>query len=818
MSERITLFAEVLLPLPLPKLYTYRVPFEWNEWIKPGLRVAVPFGVKKVYSGIVWTITEEPPEGYQANYILEILDEQALLKKGQMQFWEWIARYYMSPLGEVMQVALPAGYRVQSQTKISLHPEFQADEDLQLDEKENQILSMLLQEGAQKVEDIQKLLDQKSVMKLIKSLYIKGVITMEEELKQNYKPKWLEMVAPADIWENEDEANRIILELEKRAPKQYEAMLRILGKGFNAQPSSHLCQEYDITRATLKSLEKKEFIRLFKQQIDRYKSTKGKGESFILTEDQSRANSEITHSFDANKHALLFGVTGSGKTLLYIEQAKSALSKGRQVLFLVPEVALTENLVSRISEYLETEIGVWHHYYSPSERTELYQMVQSREIQFLIGTRTAVFAPFVDLGLIIIDEEHEQGYKQFEKRPHFHARDAAFFLAKQHEAHILLGSATPSYEMWSSGKNQKLTIVELNKRYEDRDFAQWHWLNLKVLKQQNRYDGLLADPLKEAISLALNKQEKVILYHNRKGYAPYIQCTFCGNNTQCVQCDITLTYYKSSQNQRCNYCGFQQDLPKICPGCGGGDFTMKGAGTEKWVEELQTIYPDARIARFDQQSIRKRSDFQRILTDFENGHIDILVGTQLLAKGIDFENVSLIAVPDGDMALNIPDFRSNERAFQQLYQLAGRAGRGKSKGNIFVQTYRSNHRVFEALEQNDFRGLASEDLEGRMTFDYPPFGRLIEVRLRHKEEEVVINSAMIFNNLCKPLLGDSLLGPITPSVAKVKNQFIRVFMVKFKPEEKSANKIKQFLWSRYTMILQEKGMNGLRVDFDVDPY
>ena len=816
--ERVTLFAKVLLPLPLPKLYTYRIPFEWNEFVVPGLRVAVPFGVKKVYSGIIWEVGEHPPEGYQANYILELLDEKPIVSKSQRDFWNWIARYYMSPLGEVMQVALPAGFRVQSQTKIKLHPEFHPDDVVELDDKENQILAALLNDKGIRVEDVQQILDQKSVMKLIKSMYMKGIITMEEELKQNYKPKMVEMIAATDIWNEDDEANRIIQELEKRAIKQYEVMLKLLGKGGVPQQSTVFCKENDLQRTTIKALERKGLVTFYKEQVELYQSTVGKGQSYELTPEQLDANLQITTAIDDGKHVLLYGVTGSGKTLLYIEQSKRVLESGRQVLFLVPEVALTENLVTRISEYLDVEIGVWHHYYSTSERTELYQKIKTGEIQFLIGTRSAVFAPFTDLGLIVIDEEHEPGYKQFEKRPHFHARDAAFFLAKQHNAQLFMGSATPSYEMWQQSLLGKIEKVELSKRYEDRNFAEWNWLNLKELKQQNRYDGLMSDPLKEAIEQALKKQEKIIVYHNRKGYAPYIQCALCGYNTQCVQCDITLTYYKSSSNQRCNYCGYQQDMPKICPGCGGGDFALKGAGTEKWVEELETMFPNARIARFDQQSIRKRSDFQRIITDFEKGSVDILVGTQLLAKGIDFDDVSLIAVPDGDIALHIPDFRSEERAFQQLYQLAGRAGRGSKQGQVFVQTYKTNHHVFQALQENNFVELADADLEGRKAFHYPPYGRLIEVRLRHKEEEVVIQSAMIFNNLCKNALADSLLGPITPNVAKVKNQFIRTFLVKFDPAEKSASKIKDFLMSRYHILLQEKGMNGLRVDFDVDPY
>lgn len=817
MSERITIFATVLLPLPLPKLYTYRVPFEWNEFIVPGLRVAVGFGVKKVYSGIVWELSEQPPVGYQASYILEILDEQPIVSAKQMQFWNWISQYYMSFLGDVLSVALPAGYRVQSTTKITLHPEFQPDDLPVLDEKENQILALLIQEKTITVDQVQQLLNQKSVMKHIKSMYMKGVLSMHEELRENYKPKIVEMLEFSALWDDADEANLLLNSLEKKAPKQFTAMMHLLGKGRKLMELKSALEGTDIGRETLRQLEKKGAIHLFKQRTENLIIGESLGEKLHLTPAQEIASQEIEKGFNENKHVLLYGVTGSGKTLLYLEFAEKMVQQGKQVLFLVPEVALTENLVDRVRKNISVEVGVWHHYYSTSERTELYEKVRKREINFVIGTRSALFAPFVELGLIVVDEEHEPGYKQFEKRPLFHARDAAFYLAKQHQAHVLMGSATPSYEMWHLAEKRQIHKVVLKQRFEQRDFAMWQWLNIKELKKQNRMVGLFSDPMIETLTESLSKKHKIIVYHNRKGYAPYIQCSLCGHTTDCIQCDISLTYYKSSNNQRCGYCGFQQSLPKVCPGCGGNDFTMKGSGTEKMVEELGILFPTARIARFDQQSIKKRSDFQKIINDFHHGNIDILVGTQLLAKGIDFEDVSLIAVPDGDISLNIPDFRSNERAFQQLYQLAGRAGRGKVYGQIVVQTYKTEHPVFEFLQADDYEGLAEQELESRKTFEYPPFGRLIEIYVRHKEEQSAITAAMVFNNLLRPVVGERLLGPITPSVSKIKNQYIQQFLIKFDSEKYNAAKVKVFLLQQKDRLLQMDGMNGVVVDFVVDP-
>ena len=817
MTERITLFAEILLPLPLPKLYTYRVPYEWNELMVPGLRVAVPFGVKKVYSGIVWSISEKGPEGYQANYITEILDDETLVESSQREFWEWMARYYMSHLGDVMQVALPAGFRVQSQTKITLHPSFDPDETGILDAKENQILGLLLQQKSVRVEDIQQLLNQKSVMKIVKTMYLRGVISMEEELRENYKPKRVAMVELNDLWLDNDAANEALNALEKKAPKQFNAILGLLGKGMKPQVLGDFLKEYNTDRTVMRALQSKGLLRIYEEQVARFVSTEGLGGVYQLNEAQTQAKESIFEGFQLKKPVLLFGVTGSGKTLLYIEAAKEQIREGKQILFLVPEVALTENLVDRISAYLDVPLGVWHHYYSVSERTELYQEIRSGKIQVLLGTRSAIFAPFCNLGLIVIDEEHESGYKQFEKRPYFHARDAAFYLARQHKAQVLLGSASPSYEMWELAQRNQAHLVRLNSRFEEREATTWNWLDLKLLKEQNRYKELLSDPLLEALTEALKLQKRIIVYHNRKGFAPYIQCGLCGYTTQCLNCDISLTYYKSSQNQRCNYCGYQQNLPKICPGCGGNDFHMKGAGTEKWVDELKTLFPEARIARFDQQSIRKRSDFQRIINEFHKGDIDILVGTQLLAKGIDFEDVVHIAVPEGDMPLNNPDFRSNERSFQQYHQLSGRAGRGKEPGQIWIQTYRKEHAVFRALEAGDYEALAADELESRKAFGYPPYGRLIEVRLRHKDEPNVIQAAVMFNNMLRPHFADRLLGPITPSIARVKNQYLQQFLIKFDAQQHSAAKIKEYLLQQRLRLLQMEGMNALQIDFDVDP-
>lgn len=818
LEERITLFAEVLLPLPLPKVYTYRLPYEWNELLLLGMRVAVPFGAKKVYSGIVWKISEMPPEGYQANYIIEILDDRPIVTPLQMEFWEWVSRYYLSYLGDVLNIALPAGYRVQSQTKISLHTEINLDDLGVLDEKENLVLSLLIKEKIITVEQVQQLLNQKTVMKTIKSMYHKGLISMQEELRENYKPKWLDWIELSSDWKDENFANEILNYTEKRAVKQFEALMHLLGRARTPHQLKQFITDSGVSRSTLNSIQLKGWIRIFQEKTDHLKLRTAGNSHLELTSKQKIVAEKVNSSLAQGHPVLIQGVTGSGKTYLYLNAALDILEQGKQVLFLVPEVALTENLVERISEFVPQEIGVWHHYYSSYERTELYDKISSREVNFIIGTRSALFAPFKELGIIIIDEEHEPSYKQFEKRPLFHARDAAFYLARQWGAQLLMGSATPSYEMLHLAKLGKVTLVRLDVRFDDRKPTQWIWLDSKELKKQNRQKDLFSDPMLEEMKLAWEKGKKTIVFHNRKGYAPYMQCALCGHTTECIQCDIALTYYKSTLNQRCNYCGHSQAVPKVCPGCGGNHFQMKGTGTEKIVEEMEIYFPNARIARFDQQSIKKRSDFQRIIQDFNSGQIDFLVGTQLLSKGIDFESVELICVPDADMSLNIPDFRSHERAFQQLYQLAGRAGRGEAAGKIIIQTYKKEHPVYQALNDGDFDSFTTEEMQARETFAYPPFGRLIEISLKHKNEHTCMTAAMIMNNLLRQHLGEFLLGPVVPTVARVKNMYIQQFLLKLNHHAPAAAKIKTYLLTQKDRLIRSEGMNALQLDFNVDPY
>ena len=819
MTELQTLFAHVLVPVPVPKTYTYRVPHDWNDWIHEGLRVAVQFGPKKIYAGIILSLSDSPPVGYQAAYLLDVLDDAPIVNHRQLQFWQWVAKYYICYMGEVMATALPAGYRLQSETKILLHPDADLESVIrsELDDIEWQILELLGHKDGLSLDEIHQKLAVKNVLKHVKSLYLRGLVVMEEELKENYRPKYEEFLELGLIWGDADRANAALGVMERRAQKQYEAMMHVLGTGKREMPVEMIVKGMGVERAVLKQLEKKTFVSLVKRRRDHLQVTRGGAQDYQLTALQKTALDVVRNALEAQQPALLFGVTGSGKTHIYMELVKEALANGKQVLYLLPEVALTEHLVAKMSAFLPVEIGVWHHFYSSHERTELYDRILKNQIQFVVGTKGAVFAPFTDLGLIVVDEEHESSYKQFDKKPFYHGRDAAFQLAKLHDAKFVMGSATPSYEMQFAVKQQRVVLAELNEKYDGGKAAELMYLNVGELKKAGKMNSMFSDPVQLAIQSAMDLKQRVVVYHNRKGYVPYIECGDCGLTSQCKNCDISLTYYKSSDNQRCNYCGYQQVVPSKCVACGSQDLRLKGTGTEKLAEELIQLFPKARVGRFDQQSMRKRDDFQRILLAFERGEIDILVGTQLLAKGIDIENIGLVVVPDSDMLLHIPDFRSHERAFQQLQQLAGRIGRRAERGVMMIQTYQPEHEVLRALKTGDYNGLMETEMEQREVFGYPPFTKLLKIDVKHLDAQVATEASRWLADQLRKQLGNLVLGPQVPSVARVKNRFIQQIVVKIPRESAKLNAAKHLVQQAREAALAHLLWRAVRIDVVVDP-
>ncbi len=789
---------------------------EWNDLVEIGQRVCVQFGSKKIYAGIILDFTDEPPEKYEASYLLEILDEEPVISPTQLKFWTWMANYYMCHLGEVMAAALPAGFRLQSESIISLSPEFDDTATPELDEKEWAILTLLLKKRQITVDEAAKAAAVKSPLKYIKSLYSRGFVLMQEEVRENYKPKTEAFIVLAAKWEDEAFAREQLTLLEKRAPKQAAVIMAAMGMGKGAFRRKELTDKHEIALSHIKSLERKGLISIEIREIDRLKKTEGNAD-FELTPNQQEACAVIQNSFDNGKNALLFGATGSGKTFVYQYFIQKALSEGKQVLYLVPEVGLTEQLVMRLGQFFGNEMGVWHNYYSGAERTELYLKVKHGHVKLLVGARSALFAPFLNLGLVVVDEEHENSFKQFEKRPHYHGRDAAMQLAHMHKCPVLLGSATPSYEFLQADKEEKIKWVHLEERFITAPVPEIALLNVGEAKRQNRMKQIFSNYMLEEMQKTIDAKGQIIVFQNRKGYVPYISCNLCGYTRHCINCDIALTYYKSLNTQKCNYCGFTQEPPSQCPACESTSLSMRGFGTERITEELNIYFPEARITRFDQESIRKRSDFQRIINGFENGEIDILVGTQLLSKGLDFQNVGLVCIPDADLLLNIPDFRSHERAFQQMHQVAGRAGRGNKRGLVIAQSYQPQHPVIQAFQQGDYLGLAKEELDMRKALDYPPFTRLIRVVIRHKDQHVALQAATAFAKAVGKSLKERAIGPQAPVVGKIRNYYLQNLLVKMDLKKDNIPKIKQFLMDAALVLQKTEGYKGVWVDFDVDP-
>ena len=817
MSERITLFAEVLLPLPVPKAYTYRVPHEWNDLLQIGQRVVVQFGARKVYSGIILNFTETPPENYSASYLLEMMEEEPVVNPVQLKFWQWIAAYYMCHPGEVMAAALPAGFRMQSESLVMLHPEVESSMLVDLDEKESQIVEALQQKAELKTSEIATLLGQKSIMRYVRSLYLKGIAVMKEEISETYKPKWVDYILLSADWQDPKFAGDTLNQLEKRAPKQADAIMAVLGMGKGSFPKKTLTQQYGIDASHLKSLVQKGLLIQERRQADRLGSFAAEPRELELSAEQEIASGLIDEAFVAGKNALLFGVTGSGKTYVYIHQIKKVLEQGKQALMLFPEVALTEQMVSRLAHYFGDEMGVWHNYYSGHERTELYEKVRNGQIKLLVGARSAVFAPFSKLGLVVIDEEHENSFKQFEKRPHYHGRDAAIKLANMHNGKVLAGTATPSYELWQLCEENKWVRVNLSKRFIEAPTPQILLVHTGEARKQKLLKGPFTTQMLEAMQDTLKAGSQVIVYQNRKGFVPYINCDMCGHTTHCVNCDIALTYYKSLGKQRCTYCGHAQDPMVLCAACGSTAVSMKGFGTERIAEELSLAFPTANIARLDQESVRKRSDFQRILNGFANKEIDILVGTQLLSKGLDFQHVGLVAVPDADMLLNIPDFRTHERAFQQLFQVAGRSGRGSKQGQVMIQTSQTGHPVIQAVFTDDYVGLAADEIQLRKEYHYPPFNRLIKVMVKHKDARIAEEASKSFAVMVSSVLQDRLIGPQAPSISRVRNYYLQQMLIKLDKKRDDPDKVKALLWNASMKLTLNPMFKGVLFDFDVDP-
>lgn len=817
-TERETLFVEVILPLSLAKNYTYRVPFDLNDQIEVGKRVVVQFGKHKIYTALISEITRQPPLVYEAKYIIDVIDTEPVITATQLKFWSWMTGYYMCNEGDVMSAALPASLKLASETILVLRDDF--SDEIALSEKEEVIINALKKQQKLTVNDVSKLLGQKTIYPIINGLLDKELVLVAEEVVQKYKPLLKSFIVLNDFYNDQENLKQLFAVLE-RAPKQLDALLAYLKLQKSNLPIAKetLLEESNCGAGALKALTDKDIFMVMKRPVSRLAFNDDEfHSSFQLNAGQETALNQINQAFEERDVVLLHGVTASGKTQVYIKLIEEIIQNtDGQVLFLLPEIALTTQIVERIKRYFGNTIGVYHSKFNNSERVEIWNKVRTGAFKVILGARSAVFLPFQHLKLIVVDEEHEPSYKQYDPAPRYQARDASIYLAHLHQAKVILGSATPSLESYYNALQGKYGLVEMKERFGGVQLPNQQVVSISEETKKKSMVSYFSSVLIKDIDLALSKKEQIVLFQNRRGYATILICATCGYTPKCVNCDVSLTYHKSSGKLHCHYCGYHQSSVNICPACGSVHVEQKGFGTERIEEELKLLYPDVNIARLDMDSTRTKNGLQQILNDFQDKKTDILIGTQMVAKGLDFDNLNLIGVINADTLLGYPDFRAYERSFQLLAQVAGRAGRRADQGNVCIQTYDADNRIIKQVVDNDYVGMYNDEIAERERFSYPPFSRMIFLYIKHKDSHVLDHAALTLANILKAKFGKRVLGPEQPLVSRVRNLYIKQIIIKA-DKHTAIQKVKDALRETLTEFNATKEFKGIFTQIDVDPY
>ena len=812
-----TLYADIVLPLPLKALFTYAVPAELALEVQLGARVLVPFGARKLYSGLVWKLHDVRPKAGRLRGIIQVLDASPIITEAQTKHWEWMAAYYMATLGEVMRAALPSALKLASESRIGLHPYFQPSEH-ELDDTEQNLVSEVTLHGTISLADAGKVAGDVEVFPIIYSLVQQQVFTITEEVVKKYEPKREVRYRLNPAYATEEGLQKAFA-LIARAPKQADALLAYLKADPKKGAVAHSrLLEAGALAAAVKALATREMLLPETVKVARRPpEAVPPSLPFTLGAAQERVVAEIKAVHQTKDVALLHGVTGSGKTLVYVSLIQEALAAGKQVLVLVPEIALTTQLVDRLTGFLGTRAAVYHSKFSDAERVELWQEMLDGKHQLVIGARSAVFLPFQGLGLVVVDEEHEMSYKQHEPAPRYNGRDAALVLARLFNAKVVLGSATPAVETYHLAKGGFFGLVSLTERFAGMQMPHITLTDLREEEHKKELQGHFSGQLHRAILAKLALKEQVILFQNRRGFVPVIECGTCAHTPMCENCDITLTYHKGAERLKCHYCGFATRVPVVCEKCGSDALKMRGFGTEKIEEDMQALFPLARVARVDQDSTRSRHAFERIIRDLEEKRLDMLVGTQMVTKGLDFADVTLVGVMNADQPMKYPDFRAHERAFQILSQVSGRAGRKNKTGEVLLQTTNATHPLYQHILAHDYVGFFEEELPCRNAFLYPPFSRLIKIELRHADAHTCEGAAIALVQALSARLGDWVLGPAQPPVGRVRNQYIRCAMLKIPRAGYDITLVKKQLARLLDELRQQVEFKGVRIDIDVDP-
>lgn len=813
-------FIDVIIPIPLKKLFTYSITPSESHFLKAGIRVAVPFGKSKIYTGIVAKIHTQAPTAYQAKDIHQILDETPIVNQKQLQLWQWISNYYMCTLGDVMRAALPSAFVLESETVITKNKK--AIDESNLKDDEFLVYEALHNQSPLKIHDVSNILEKKNVLPIIKRLLEKEAITVEEEVYEKYKPKLVRYVKLHANFSSENALQNLLDDLS-RAPKQRDVVMTLFSVSAKTKKPvkvADLSQESGASVSIIKALIDKDVLEEYHIQTDRVQYSGEENDSTKnLNDHQKSALSDIKTSFKKHAVTLLHGVTSSGKTEVYVKLIEDAINNGKQVLYLLPEIALTTQLVTRLQNYFGEQVAVFHSKYSSHERVEVWNNVlqNSAKAQIVLGARSSIFLPFDNLGLIVVDEEHEQSFKQFDPAPRYHARDSAVVLGNMHNAKVLLGSATPSLESYFNAKQNKYGLVELMHRYNNVMMPDIELVDIKDKLKKKRMKGHFSDRLLEEMAETLKAGHQIILFQNRRGFSPIIECKTCGHSPQCPNCDVSLTYHQYRNQLRCHYCGYVMAMLQDCMACGSQDLDNKGFGTEQIEEEVKQLFPEYKVARMDLDTTRGKYGYEKIITALEQQEIDVLVGTQMLTKGLDFRHVKLVGIMNADNMLNFPDFRAHERSFQLMLQVSGRAGRTEERGKVLIQTYNPHHNILQQVSTNNYVEMFNEQINDRYNYKYPPVFKQIKITLKHKDYNRVEVASDWFAKSLRQVFTEHVLGPESPPIARIRNQFHKNILVKI-PKQQSLGKTKEAIIKINNSFFSVKDFRSVRVILNVDNY
>ena len=814
-------YIDVILPIPLKQTFTYSVNKDEAGFLKQGHRVAVPFGKSKVYTAIVYQVHDQAPQGYKTKSIDQILDQTPIITPQQIKHWEWMASYYMCTLGEIVKAALPSAFLLESETIVSFCDNVVVDAS-KFSDAAFLVVEALQQRSPLHINDVRAVLDSNQVVKVLKDLLDIGVIEVQEELFEQYSPKLKKYIRVSHQYKEEAYLSEL-LESLSRAPKQKEIVLQLFSLQAQTKKAvgvTSLQKASGAGPSSIKSLVKKGILEEYYLKKDRVNFTGESAEVLMkLSDAQQLAYAQINTSFKEQDVVLLHGVTASGKTEIYIKLIEQQLCSGNQVLFMLPEIALTTQLISRLQYYFGEKIGVYHSKYSVNERVEVWNNVlQNKDkAQIIIGARSSLFLPFNNLGLIIVDESHEPSFKQYNPAPRYQARDSAIVLAKIHQGKLLMGSATPSLESYHNASQGKYGLVSLVKRFSNIKMPTIELVDIKEKHKKKMMTGHFSDRLLDEIKASLSNNEQIILFQNRRGFSPIVECKTCGNSPQCPNCDVSLTFHKYKNQLRCHYCGYNTPMQISCMACGLETIDSKGFGTEQIENELVALFPNHTVARMDQDTTKGKHAYKKLIDRLENLEIDILIGTQMLAKGLDFRNVGLVGVMNADNLLNFPDFRAHERSFQLLLQVTGRAGRTKAQGRVLIQTFNPYHTILQQVSVNGYKEMYQAQKQERYEFKYPPFYRTIKITFKDRALQKVESGSQWFAMALKQHLQENVLGPEAPPVSRIRNLYITSVLVKI-PKNHSLQKTKNYIASVQRSFNAAKQFSSIRLTIDVDNY